>query len=246
MLDADFLSSARELLVPSMGTEGVAPLLYWLVRLVRPESVLEVGMGYTTAFIAKALADNSRSVAEEREALLLGTEAVASLGPIRPSYYTTGYDPKLICVDRMTDERASAERAHPVLQSLGLSQYCEVIQADLRTCAVAVQTRTPLIDLAWVDTWDTLAFFEALWGLITPAGGLVLIHWLLTYPEGRAVLRYIESLRAVDGELEVLSLLEPFKSQQNSVTLVKRVSGLSLDQDWRLSAPAECQSTGGP
>jgi hypothetical protein len=46
----------------------------------------------------------------------------------------------------------------------------------------------------------------------------------MTYPEGRAVLEYIESLRAADGGLEVLNLREPHKTAQNSLTLLRRTA----------------------
>jgi len=56
-LDIELLQAAEELRVPVMGSETVAPLLYFLVRFTRPRKVLEVGTGYTTPFIARALAD---------------------------------------------------------------------------------------------------------------------------------------------------------------------------------------------
>ena len=55
MLTSDFLKSAEVLRAPRSGTEQMAPLLYDLVRFHRPRTVVEVGIGYTTAFILRAL-----------------------------------------------------------------------------------------------------------------------------------------------------------------------------------------------
>jgi hypothetical protein len=63
------LQIVNELLVPSMGTETLAPLLHFLVRFVRAQNVLEGGVGYTTPFLAKALAMNKLSFTTELEAL---------------------------------------------------------------------------------------------------------------------------------------------------------------------------------
>lgn len=68
-LDRAFLESVSELYVPSMGTDVLAPTLYSLLRYVRARTVLEGGMGFTTPFIARALADNAAVFREERDAL---------------------------------------------------------------------------------------------------------------------------------------------------------------------------------
>ena len=51
------------------GTESIAPLLYSLARVGRFETVTEFGTGFTTPFIAKALADNHRDYLEHRKSL---------------------------------------------------------------------------------------------------------------------------------------------------------------------------------
>lgn len=41
-----------------MGVENMGPLLYSLIRFVKPRRILEVGAGYTTLFVLQALKDN--------------------------------------------------------------------------------------------------------------------------------------------------------------------------------------------
>jgi predicted O-methyltransferase YrrM len=69
MLDPSFLEAVKALLSPWTGTALMAPLLYTLARFTRARTVLEGGSGYTTPFLAKALADNAHAVEEERRAM---------------------------------------------------------------------------------------------------------------------------------------------------------------------------------
>jgi predicted O-methyltransferase YrrM len=237
-LGEEFLSAVKPLYVPEMGTESTAHLLYWLVRSTRPRRVLEVGMGYTTPFLAKALRDNVDAVERERSAL--ADPGGAEDHPMAyPDYYEKPYVPQLICIDRMTDRASSAPRALGVLERLGLSGLCGVIEGDLREAGARVRARFGLVDFAWVDTWDTLAFLREYWPMINPAGGLLAVHYLMTYPQGRAVQHYIRSLGAVDGgRLEITNLCEPHKFGQNSTTLVRRIRDYVEPDDLRPDGPA--------
>jgi hypothetical protein len=69
VLDPSFLEAVKSLLTPWTGTELMAPLLYTLARFTRASTVLEGGSGYTTPFLAKALADNAHAVEEKRRAM---------------------------------------------------------------------------------------------------------------------------------------------------------------------------------
>jgi len=233
VLPAEFMASTRSLLVREMGTETAAPLLYWLIRTVRPRHVLEVGMGYTTPFLAQALQDNANAFAAEKKSL---TEAVPNgeLALEYPHYYEDPHEPELVCVDRLSDAASSAPKVLGVLDDLGLAHRCHVIEGDLRECGPQVRERLAVVDFAWIDTWDTLAFVREYWDLINPAGGILAVHYLMTYPEGRMVLRYLESLRGPDGgRLEVTNLLEPHKVGQNSTTLIRRVRDYTEPDDLR-------------
>jgi predicted O-methyltransferase YrrM len=233
MLDHRFHERVETLRVPEMGTDCLAPMLYWLVRMVRPQRVLEIGAGYTTPFIAQALADNVAAGDAERTVLAAGDPA-AELPLAHPDYYEQPHEPRLVCLDRMTDPTSSAPRVLAVLEQLGLTPVCEVLEGDLRSSAQDVRERLGPIDFAWVDVWDTLAFFRSFWDLVDPAGGVLALHWLLTYPQGRAILRYIESLRALEGgRLELTSIVEPHKFAQNSLTLVRRVAAYVDPHDLR-------------
>jgi predicted O-methyltransferase YrrM len=64
-----------------MGTELMAPLLYSLIRFVRPQRILEIGLGYTTPWLIKGLEDN---------------EQIHIDGNADMDYFGKPYDPKII------------------------------------------------------------------------------------------------------------------------------------------------------
>jgi len=66
--DSAWMRTVRPLAAQHMGVENMGPLLYALVRFLKPRRVLEVGAGYTTLFILQALADNDEELARFRSA----------------------------------------------------------------------------------------------------------------------------------------------------------------------------------
>jgi predicted O-methyltransferase YrrM len=238
--DPAFQAAVEPLRVPGMGTEVVAPLLSHLVHLHRPRRVLEVGMGYTTPFLAQALADVEEAVAAETAALLAKTrpyldgdreldEAWIEAEPalLVPGSYREPYRPEFVAIDDLSDPDSSAARCQQVLAGLGLGDRVTLLNARLRECAGLLPDGFTPIDFAWVDAWDCLYFFENFLDLINPDGGLVAMHYLMTYPEGEAILEYMaETARLRPGEFELISLLESQKVRQNSITVIRRTSGL--------------------
>lgn len=236
--DAELAAAVEKLRVPGMGTEAVAPLLASLVRFYRPQRVLEIGMGYTTPFLAAALADaeeqaraESRALAAKSRAHLEGgaplddTWLYADPALLSPSFYLAPYRPRFVAVDNLSGAASSAALVLDALTELGLGDRVTVVNADLHDCAELLPADLFPIDLAWVDAWECLYFFNEFWERINPDGGLVAMHYLMTYPEGEAILEYFATVqRARPGELELINLLEPHKLGQNSITVLRRTT----------------------
>jgi predicted O-methyltransferase YrrM len=234
MLDPRFRQAVERLRVAEMGTDVVAPLLGQLIGFLRPQHVLEIGMGYTTPFLAAALQQVRRQVEHEARGLARKSRAHLADGAglddawlnaepplLNPAFYLEPYQPWLVALDDLSIPDSSAPQVLEVLTELGLADLVTVVNANLR------DTRLPdgftPIDLAWVDAWECLFFFDHFWESINPAGGVVVMHYLMTYPEGEAILDYLRQLqRANPGEMEIISLLEPHKLTQNSVTMLRR------------------------
>ncbi|GGX80049.1 class I SAM-dependent methyltransferase [Streptomyces minutiscleroticus] len=238
-MTTDFDTAVAALRVPGMGTETIAPFLANLVDITRPRRVLEVGMGYTTPFLAAALDRTSRRVRQESVALAAKTRSyLSSETPLddawlraepplaAPASYLEPYRPVFVAVDDGSIAESSARQVAQVLDDLGLTHQVTIVDAPLRACDAALPPDFEPIDLAWVDAWDCLYFLDHFLDRINPEGGVAVLHYLMTYPEGEAILRYLAGLqRSRPGELEILNLLEPHKLRQNSVTMIRRTSG---------------------
>jgi predicted O-methyltransferase YrrM len=263
--DERFRAAVETLRVPAMGTDAAAPLLHALLKLVRPERVLEVGMGYTTPFLASALSEIAEEAQVEAQALAAKTRPYLEGGTpldddwmhgapalLAPEFYDSTYRPRLVAVDDWSIPESSSPRVLDVLRKLGLADLVTVVNADLRECDRHFPADFTPIDFAWVDAWECLYFFDHFWDLINPDSGLVAMHYLMTSPEGDAFLRYLSAQQEMrPGEFEVVNLLEPHKLSQNSVTILRRTSavvprtyakpGARMDYGERLRAQAEAQ-----
>lgn len=264
--DERFRAAVETLRVPAMGTDAVAPLLHALLKLVRPQRVLEVGMGYTTPFLASALSEIAEETQVQAQALAAKTRPYLDGGTplddewmygapalLAPEFYNSAYRPRLVAVDDLSIPESSSPRVWEVLRGLGLADLVTVVNADLRECDRHFPPDFTPIHLAWVDAWECLYFFDNFWDLIDPDGGLVVMHYLMTSPEGEAFLRYLSAQREMrPGEFEVVNLLEPHKLSQNSLTILRRTSGVvprsyakpgaRMDYGERLRSEAEAQA----
>jgi predicted O-methyltransferase YrrM len=234
-----FRHAARDLFVPSMGTEVVAPMLAMLVEFLRPRSVLEIGMGYSTVYLAAALADVADRTEQVSAGLAAKTAAweqngrrlddgwlMAEPALAAPAAYLEPYQPRLVAIDNLSNEQSSAPRVKALLAELGLDRRVEVINGDLRDGPGRLPAGFTPIDLAWVDAWECLHYFDHFWEATNPDGGIIVMHYLMTYPEGESIIRYIKRFqRRHPDAIEVLNLLEPHKLAQNSVTVLRRIDG---------------------
>ena len=234
--DEKFRTAVQRLRVPGAGTEVVAPLLGMLIQLLRPERVLEVGMGYTTPFLAAALAEVDDLVRAESRALADKTgpylaegrdldEAWLHADPplLAPAFYLQPRRSRFVAVDNLSIPDSSAGQVQEVLRELGLDNRVTVMNADLRDSVHLLPDDLIPIDFAWVDAWECLFFFDHFWERINSDGGVVIMHYLMTYPEGEAIIKYITKFQQANpGELEIVNFLESHKLIQNSLTIIRR------------------------
>ena len=217
---------------------NMAPLLGALVRFVKPRVVLEVGAGYTSAFLLQALADNVAELASLRR--LLRSRATADWPHlnwlVEPAVVDGYHWARLVCVDNLAHAGTAARARAAVARELGLDDLLEVVEADALAHADELAAEEDdgggdgEIDLLWVDFGDGDSldrFFEKYWPLVNARGGLIVVHSTLTNAAARAWLARMKArARAGDdaelGLFDVLSLLEPHKMRQNSCTLIQR------------------------
>eukprot|EP00698_Gefionella_okellyi_P011672 TRINITY_DN3094_c0_g1_i1.p1 TRINITY_DN3094_c0_g1~~TRINITY_DN3094_c0_g1_i1.p1 ORF type:complete len:363 (+),score=43.72 TRINITY_DN3094_c0_g1_i1:42-1091(+) len=229
-----FLQMALPLYDMHMGAENIGPLLYNLVRFTKPRSVLEVGAGYTSLFLLQALADNEAEMRVYAGLRERGEDNIKPGTPwcVEPYFQQQQPAPRLHCIDNMAHDFSTADKVSSVAERLGLRDFLvyhnsDAFDADLPALlAPGVQ-----FDLLWVDLGAGSRigpFVEAWWPRISAAGGMLAVHSTLTNSLTRSWLEQMRSRSRQSvpdplyGVFETMSLLEPHKLFQNSVSVFKR------------------------
>ena len=222
-----------------MGTENAAPLLHALVRMTRPRRVLEVGLGYTTLFLLDALAKAARDHREDR-ALVRGGAKSARRSVLDERAVDTDYAPLLIGIDDFSLAGSSAEKTAAAAERLGLAGLMKLAPGDFRDAIPKIARSDLPFDLIWFDCGgpaDYADFLALCWPLLSANYGLLALHftyWPKTAASAKpatfllpgAILNEIkrqEARQADKARFEVLSLLEPYKIRQGSVTLIRKL-----------------------
>jgi predicted O-methyltransferase YrrM len=226
MIDEAFRAAAGALASPKMGTEAVAPLLYDLVMLHRPRRILEVGGGLSSLYLLKGLADCDAAIAAERGRL--GAEG----GLHHEAYYQTLIAPaRLHMIDNLVHGDTTAGKVIQTAKDLGLDTPLRVHEADFIGYADKLPKDEPPFDMVWFDC-GTIEYFQhfkrAYWPLVSRNGGLILIHSLATNFHGQMFLSELKLEQATKSftEFELMTLIEPHKRRQNSVTLIRLTGAL--------------------
>lgn len=239
-LTPNFFQIVSQIYSPEFGTENMAPLLHSLVRFHRPQKIVELGYGYSTPFLAQGLADNVLNSAVESH---YGSPSNIAEILHKPWYEKHGIHvgqnissvkSHLFSIDDSSqregngdDGKSYARKIKSVLKKLGLH--------DL----VTVRSRLPLhkahknfeddsIDLIWNDASWSPDFMKNWWPKLRKDGGLLLLHnpigngddeirWCVASPR-----RTLDSV-IPDAEYEIMTLIEPHKAYQGSVTLIRRL-----------------------
>ena len=255
MFSNRFLHHVWPLYNPHMGVENVGPMLYSFVRFAKVRSVVEVGAGYTTLFLLQALRDNdvemkrlSRLDGEGRLRLLdypfstPGLGGWASSSDSHPPHAnddpTTATSPppsssSLLCIDNCEHQRETASSAVGVARTLGLESYLQFLRGDAFDALDTHFSNAETVDMLWCDFGvgsRMTEYASGVWRYIRP-GGFLVCHSTLTNARTRAWLEGVRRHAGAEvtgipaGEYAELSLLEPHKRFQNSVTILQKRVG---------------------
>lgn len=234
---------------PHMGVENAGPLLYSLVRFTKSRNIVEVGAGYTTLFLLQALRDNDEEMkrlvdldAEGRLRMLdypfgtprLNEWASSSLSSSSSSANNPSLSSSsLLCIDNCEHQRETASGAVHVARTLGLDQYLQFLRGDAFDALDTHFSGAESIDLLWCDFGvgsRMKEYASNVWKYIRP-GGFLVCHSTLTNARTREWLEGVRKGKGVEetgipaGECAELSLLEPHKRFQNSLTVLQKRVG---------------------
>jgi predicted O-methyltransferase YrrM len=227
---AVFLNHVKSLYNPHMGVENIATLLYSLIRFTKKRRIVEIGAGYTSLWILQALHDNEEEMARIR---LLNDEGKCKLLDTPWTVQEETPPPEepalLLCIDNCKHQKETATGACAVAKSLGLDAYLKFVKGDAFDMGDILEEAS--IDILWCDFGVGSRMKEFLqkgaWASLR-SGGLLLCHSTLTNQRTR---NWLEAVRARQGEdltgipadeYVELSLLEPHKAYQNSVSIFQK------------------------
>eukprot|EP00984_Skeletonema_dohrnii_P000451 scaffold156_cov109-Skeletonema_dohrnii-CCMP3373.AAC.2 len=228
-----FLHHVQPLYNPHMGVENAGPLLYSLVRFTKSRKVVEVGAGYTTLFLLQALKDNEdemkRIVDLEKDGRLRLLDYPFGIAS-KLEQWDTDPTSSLLCIDNCEHQKETASGAVGVARTLGLDSYLEFLRGDAFDALDTHFSETESIDLLWCDFGVGSAMKEyarSVWKYVRP-GGFLCCHSTLT---NRRTREWLENIRQQadeeytgipSGEYVEVSLLEPHKRYQNSITVLQK------------------------
>jgi predicted O-methyltransferase YrrM len=242
IFNPDFLGMVAPFYNRNTATELMGPLLYSIIRSTRPETVVELGAGYTTFFLAQALQDAAAEAAAERWdpswthwSSDLG-RATVNQASIEGSY--TGsfemidraealYKPTLHCIDIFDTDRSHYDEAQAfasTAKELGLEDVLKLHTGDWHEWERALPADFPAIDFLWIDGTNP-GTFQQFWPRVRADGGLCMLHSTLNNHANWQLICELKNRQASSfSDFELVSLLEPHKWQQNSCTLLRKTS----------------------
>ena len=229
-LDADFLAACRGAYSVHMGVENAAVVLYSLVRFLKPRRVLEVGAGYTSLWILRALADNDAELERIRSLQRRG-EAQLLNWPWTVQDVVDDYDAvaaRLVCVDDCAHQSEAASSIPAIAKTLHMDAYFDFAKGDAWHMDDLYNTEA--FDMFWLDFGvgtRVSDFVEKIWPAIKP-GGYLVCHSTVTNEHTRV---WLDALRArapkavtgIDPDhVTHVSFLEPHKRFQNALSVLQK------------------------
>ncbi len=219
---------------PGMGTENSANLISTLIRMARPATVVEIGAGDSTVFIAKALEQARQDWQHDKNLLDASTWQERS-ALLDPTGIPDNYRPGLITIDDFTAEGSSAEEAWDALKNHGVDvALVTFVKSNFHALDEATIASWGAIDIAWIDAGtpaDDVRFVETLWDRIAP-GGYLCLHeptmlTTISMEDAQRVRRvrtpiWEELFRRLDGSFELVTLPELHKYRQSGLGIVRK------------------------
>ena len=186
-----------------MGTENVGSFLRAMAQMLRPKNILEIGAGYTTPFLLEALINNER---------------VYDDGNLEPSYFKDYvYDSKLVVIDNMSLGELSKK---PGMDQIISSKYIEFVEGNFEGKADILGKKYGDFDFVWFDCGGSAEykiFMDEYWDICSD---YIFFHY--TYSSGSPNELHDIILNNVTGNPSIFDIVEPHKSRQGSITMVRK------------------------
>jgi hypothetical protein len=155
-------------------------------------------------------------------------------GWLRQAWYdsrpSAAYAPQLIVVDDDSQRGGLAYRRQlgSILDELKLSQVVEVLESTTSNAHKLEALQGRKFDLIWNDAEWTPEWISRWWRKLSPSGGLLVLHNTHGFVRSGKVWARADMRRMLDKIVgreayEMLTLSEPHKAYQGSVTTIRKV-----------------------
>ena len=179
------------------GTENVGPFLASLIRMIRPQKVLEIGIGYTTPFMLEALEQNDVVHYDNLKHNL--------------DYYKEPYKPVFVSLDDMSRGDTKIPEG----------KYINFLKTTFQGKAKELKSKYGNFDFVWFDCGGSLEyeqFMKEYWSICSE---YVLFHY--TYTRGKQNKNMKTILENIESNVMKMDIIEPNKFTQGSVTMLKKI-----------------------
>jgi hypothetical protein len=183
---------------------------------VRPYKILEIGLGYSSLFIAKSIDD-------------IRKEDLTKEPFFTPEKVTEGYwvhsGPTYVPMFTVVDNQryAGCEKIIQVLKEEEMDQYISLVEMDAREY---VTNTSGNFDMVWLDFGPRSAaeyhfYYKSFLDRLNP-GGCIIIHSTVSNYKARLFLTELKLSLQSNPDLELMTFVEPHKKQQSSFTIIKK------------------------
>lgn len=200
-------------------TENVSLFLYSLLKCSRPQSIIEVGYGYSTLFISKAIQDIQKENLD-----------FDSLLDNKNKFTGPEYNPTFRVIENF-EHPHFIRKVASVIRKYKLDKNLQFINRSIDEYLKNTQDN---YDLVWMDfgSGKEYMYFFKLFLERLNEGGMIIVHSTITNLAGRLFSTELKLMLKDDSSLEMISIVEPHKSIQNSFTIVKKNADYPIHTVW--------------
>lgn len=178
-----------------------------------------------------ALADNVEDYNEQAKLLSSRDSENPESNVLVPEYFEKPYEPLHIGIDDLSHPNTTAHGVLETVSALGLDKLMRLYEGDFRGMSKKLAKEHGQIDFVWFDRGglpEYMDFLGEYMNLVNSNGGIIMLHSTLTNMALSGVITNLKLRQATDSfnKYELLSLLEPHKLSQNSLTMIRMTSGL--------------------
>ena len=189
----------------------------------------------------QALKDNIEEFETDRNILRGSLEAAQRKAILMSGHYDADYAPRLHAIDDYSTEGSSAPQVIDVLEKLNLRHLAQLYEGDFRGRSGTLDADARPLDFIWFDCGGAEEyhdFVQEYWPLVNENHGMLVLHytyWAVPVQPGNFdAVRMLPSPllnearkqqlgAGLAGNFEILSLLEPNKRHQGSVSMFRKL-----------------------